>query len=370
MIPVEDPQRSWLATEPEVVDAATRVIRAGRFVHGPEHAQFEQELAQFAGVEFAVGVGSGSDAVTVGLRALGCGPGSEVITVANAGGYGASSCAQISCNVVYADVDPRSLTMSSDTLARVLRAETSVVIVTHLYGNIVDVATIRRLCDPHGVRILEDWGQAPCAADGQAGPTVLGDVATLSFYPNKLLCAAGDGGAALTRNPELAARLTALREHGRTEGYQVTIPGGQNSRLDEIQAAILRIGLARLPVLAQRQQQIAARYRQACAQSGLTFVTGAHRPSVAFRAVVRAGSTDERDALRASLASAGVATAVHYPVLDVDQPGFPAPSRESDLAESRRAVGEVVTVPCFPSLSDAEVSLVCAALYQFGQTVS
>ena len=236
-----------------------------------------------------------------------------------------------------------------------VRPETRAVIVTHLYGNVADVAAIATICRARGVAVIEDCAQAIGGErDGRRAGT-FGDVAAFSFYPTKNLGAAGDGGAIATNDGAIAERVRSLRQYGWNARYLVAEPGGRNSRLDEIQAAVLRIGLRRVDELNERRRSIVVRYADALRGSGVRLVTGAEVPTVAHLAVVRVA---DRTRVRASFEAAGISTDIHYPVPDHGQPGFPPPARATALPETERAVSEILTVPCYPSMSDDAVDRV------------
>jgi dTDP-3-amino-2,3,6-trideoxy-4-keto-D-glucose/dTDP-3-amino-3,4,6-trideoxy-alpha-D-glucose/dTDP-2,6-dideoxy-D-kanosamine transaminase len=358
-IPVNDLSRSWIATAPEVREILDRVLSGGRYVQGPEHDAFERELAALLGVRHVAGVASGTDALVLSLLAVGCGPGSEVVVAANAGGYAALAVAQIGARTVYADVAAPALLLTAETITRVVGPTTAAVVVTHLYGNAADVASIIDVARPRGIAVIEDCAQAIGAVD-RSGRRVgsLGDAAAFSFYPTKNLGAAGDGGAVATGDDMIADAVRSLRQYGWTTRYTVGRALGRNSRLDELQAAILRLGLRQLDSLNARRRAIVDRYHQSMPE-GLELVTGAGCPTVAHLAVVR---TPDRERLRARLDALGVRTDVHYPIADHEQPGLAPPLRSTELAETERATREVLTLPCFPGMTDEEVERVCAAL--------
>jgi dTDP-3-amino-2,3,6-trideoxy-4-keto-D-glucose/dTDP-3-amino-3,4,6-trideoxy-alpha-D-glucose/dTDP-2,6-dideoxy-D-kanosamine transaminase len=358
-VPVNDLSRSWIATEPEVREILDRVLSGGRYVQGPEHDAFERELAALLGVRHVAGVASGTDALVLSLLAVGCGPGSEVVVAANAGGYAALAVAQIGARTVYADVTAPALLLTAETITRVVGPTTTAVVVTHLYGNVADVASIVDVARPQRIAVIEDCAQAIGAVD-RSGRRVgsLGDAAAFSFYPTKNLGAAGDGGAVATDDDLIADAVRSLRQYGWTSRYMVGRALGRNSRLDELQAGILRLGLRRLDSLNARRRDIVDQYRQSVPE-GLEFVTGAGCPSVSHLAVVR---TPDREALRARLDVLGVRTDVHYPIADHEQAGLAPPLRSTDLRETERAAREVLTLPCFPGMTDEEVERVGAAL--------
>ena len=356
---VNDLRRSWISTSAEVRTALERVRASGRYVHGPEHTAFESELAAYLGVRHAAGVASGTDALVLAMLGVGCDSGSEIITAANAGGYCSGAAAQIGARVVYADVDAQSLLMTADTVAQALGPDTRAVVVTHLYGNIADVARIVELCRPRGIKVIEDCAQAIGGTyDGRRAGS-LGDTATFSFYPTKNLGGAGDGGAVVTNDAQIDTRVRSLRQYGWEEHYRIRDGLGRNSRLDELQAAILRIGLRRIDALNERRREVIGQYRRAVEGSHLQIVTGAGCETVAHLAVARTG---DRSRLRARFDADNVRTDVHYPIPDHLQLGLAAPARQTVLSETERAAGEIVTLPCFPEMTQDEVGRVCELL--------
>jgi dTDP-4-amino-4,6-dideoxygalactose transaminase len=270
---------------------------------------------------------------------------------------------QIGAQTIYCDVDPTTLLVTAETLTRAIGPNTTAVVVTHLYGNIANVEPIVELCRPRGIRVIEDCAQAIGGADtnGRKAGSI-GDVATFSFYPTKNLGAAGDAGAVVSNDDAIDARVRSLRQYGWSTKYHVAESGGRNSRLDEIQAAILRIGLRRVDELNERRRSIVHRYSEAAQGSRVSMATGAGCETVAHLAVVRCR---ERDELRRFLRDAGVDTDIHYPIPDHQQPGFGAPARPTNLMETERAVEEIVTLPCFPELTNGEIERVSEAIATF-----
>ena len=358
-VPVNDLRRSWIATSSEVREAVRRVIESGSYVHGPEHDAFETEFATFLGVRHVAGVASGTDALVLAMQAVGCTTGSEIVAVANAGGYAASAAAQFGGRVAYADVDHETLVMTATTLAPVLSHDTGAVVVTHLYGNVADVAAIVELCRPRGIAVIEDCAQAIGGTrDGRrAGSTA--DVAAFSFYPTKNLGALGDGGAVATDDPGIDATVRSLRQYGWASRYRVERGRGRNSRLDELQAAVLRVGLGQVDGLNERRRSVVERYRDALAGSDVRLVTGTGIPTVAHLAVVR---TADRGALRARFDEGSVGTDIHYPIADHRQSGLAPAIRATQLHATESSVDEIVTLPCFPEMTGDEVGRVCELL--------
>jgi dTDP-4-amino-4,6-dideoxygalactose transaminase len=336
--------------------ACERVLDRGTFVLGAEVDAFERDFAGYCGVPHAVGVASGSDALELALRAVGVGPGDEVVTVANAGMYSTLAIRSIGAAPRYVDVDD-DLLMDPAALASRLRPSVKAVVVTHLYGRLAPMAEILAAAGSRGIPVVEDCAQAHGARRGEVRAGGFGAAGCFSFYPTKNLGALGDGGAVVTREPAIAVRVRSLRQYGWGPKYRVELTGGRNSRLDELQAAFLRVRLPALDAENARRRAIVDAY-----------AAGLHHPEigpprttgpdcVAHLAVVR---SPRRDALRAHLAGRGIGSDVHYPVADHRQPGG-AEADPAPLPVTERACDEVLSLPCFPGLADAEVAAVVDA---------
>jgi aminotransferase EvaB len=349
--------------DPTVLGAAVqRVLASQWFILGREVAQFEAEFASYIGVRHCVSVANGTDALELALRAAGVRPGDRVACVANAGYYASTAIDAVGAQPVYVDVDDASLTMSADGLAAALALRPAAVIVTHLYGQLADMAPIVAACRRAGVRLIEDCAQAHGARSGATLAGAFGDIACFSFYPTKNLGAVGDGGAVVTDTEELAVRLKALRQYGWSRKYEVSVPGGRNSRLDEIQAAVLRAKLPQLDAQNAQRRAVAARYNQAFAGLPLQLPVSVGDDYVAHLYVVR---SRQREALRAHLSAAGISSEVHYPIADTRQPAHVAREGQPALPVTEAACASALTLPCFPGLGDADVERVIAAVRQF-----
>ena len=355
MIPINDLQRHTAALEPGLSENVSRVLRSGRFLMGNEVEQFEREFAEYCGVGYAVGVANGTDAIEIGLRAIGVGPGSRVATVANAAYYSSAALAAIGAEPVYVDVDPDTHLMDLELLGRALAAEAlDAVIVTHLYGLLHDMAAVLALAAAAEVPVFEDCAQAHGARrDGRKAGS-FGAAAGFSFFPTKNLGGLGDGGAVVCNDAAVAGSARRLRQYGWDQKYRVGVSGGRNSRLDEIQAAALRCKLSFLDGWNARRRAIAGRYSTRLAHHAIAVPPVRGEESVAHLYVVRC---ERRDDLAAPLRAAGIMTEVHYPVPDHLQ--APRQGRSSSsLAVTERLAGEVLSLPCFPELADAEVERV------------
>lgn len=334
-----------------------QVLATGYVIMGPQHNAFEKELAGYVGVDHAIGVASGTDALEIAIKAVMPADRSAVLTAANAGGYTTTAARRAGYAVRYSDVDPSTLCMSVESVERSLAADVGVVVVTHLYGNLTDIAAIVDLCHSRGVNVVEDCAQAIGArlASGAAGS--FGDIAATSFYPTKNLGAIGDGGAILTNNASYAAVVKELRQYGWSSKYRVGRAGGTNSRLDELQAGFLRVRLPLLDALNERRRAIVAAYVAASQNGPLQVLSATGSCHVAHLAVA---ISDRRDEMRVMLMEHGVQTDVHFPVPDHWQPGFGADEQSLPVAE--RLASEVLSLPCFPEMTDAEVDAVCSAI--------
>jgi aminotransferase EvaB len=363
-VPFNDLSRGWLANSEEARDAAKRALYSGHYIHGPEHQEFELELAAYLKVEYAIGVASGTDALYLALKAVGCVKGSKIITAANAGGYTSVVAANIGCEIIYCDVEAQSLVITDITLAPLLTKDIQAVVVTHLYGNVAPVDRIVALCEPLGIKVIEDCAQAIGGRIGSEHVGTMGDVGAFSFYPTKNLGAAGDGGAVTTKDPALASIVRKLGQYGWDGKYSIEVPGGINSRLDEIQAALLRVGLRKLDSLNAMRREIASKYQQALLSTNIRFVTDASEGSVSHLAVLRVPVEIGRLDFQDELTKRGIQTAIHYPLLDCDQPGLPNRGAIHQIPESRAATAEILSLPCFPEMTSSEVSAVTTAILE------
>ncbi|MFB9068170.1 DegT/DnrJ/EryC1/StrS family aminotransferase [Pseudofulvimonas gallinarii] len=358
MISLNDLKRAADQDAIIIAVAARQVIESGWYVLGPSVADFESRFAGFCGVDFATGVGNGTDALEIAMRALGLGPGDGVAMVANAGMYAATAAVAAGCTPVYCDINPGTLLMDPDSLATLSGETVRAVVVTHLYGLLADMPAILNVARSRGWAVIEDCAQAHGAQrDGKRAGS-WGDLAAFSFYPTKNLGACGDGGAVVGADKTLMDRARSLRQYGWRGKYYAVEPGGRNSRLDELQAAIL---LAKLPALDQqnaRRRAIASYYR-GVPHSGLVFQDDEGEAHVHHLCVLR---SNHREAFQAHLASHGVASDIHYPCPDHRQPVWNGRFNGVRLPVTERVCQEVVTIPCHPWMDDGEVEQVADAI--------
>lgn len=344
----------------EIKAAIDRVIASGWFVLGPEVEAFEREFAAASGVEHAVGVGTGTDAITLIFRGLDIGPGDEVITPPLSAAYSALAVMMAGARPVFADIDPERLTLDPRAVEAAITPRTRAILPVHLYGQPADMKPLEALAAKHGLALVEDAAQSQLAtADGRPVGSI-GVAAATSFYPTKNLAALGDGGAVLTRDAQLAARLKRLRNGGQTSRYHHAEPG-VNTRLDEIQAAILRARLRFLPAWTAKRRSIAAQYRAALSSSRVHVPREFDAGHVYHLFPVL---TDARDAFQAHMSSRGVETLIHYPVPIPRQPAL-ASASPAMCAIADRVCSQVVSLPMYPGLSDAAVAAVIDGVATF-----
>ncbi len=340
--------------------AIDRVIASGWFVLGPEVEAFETEFAAASRVPHAVGVGTGTDAITLILRALDIGPGDEVITPPLSAAYSALAVMMAGARPVFADIDPERLTMDPRATEAAITPRTRALLPVHLYGPAADLRPLEARASKHRLALVEDAAQSHLAtADGRPVGTI-GIAAAISFYPTKNLGALGDGGAVITRDAQIAARVKRLRNGGQTSRYRHEEPGG-NSRLDEMQAAILRARLPFLPRWTERRRAIAATYRKALAASALHVPRQFDSGHVYHLFPVL---TEHRDAFQAHMQEHGVETLIHYPVPIPRQPALTSTS-PAMCAVADRVCSQIVSLPIYQGLSDDAISAVTSAAVSF-----
>lgn len=344
----------------EILRAFSRVVDSGWFILGPEVSRFESKFAEYIGAGHCCTVANGTDALELALRAAGVRAGDLVGTVANAGMYATTAILSIGANPLFLDVDLRQKVVSVLEVERAIAQEVKAVVVTHLYGQgIGEIHVISHLCRQAGVVLIEDCAQAHGASVGGRRVGSFGDLACFSFYPTKNLGALGDGGAVVTNNSELAEKLFWLRQYGWSSKYTVVHAGARNSRLDELQAAVLTEFLPLIDDWNLRRRQIAQRYVAEITVTGLVMPEIGGEDYVAHLFVVR---SNERDKLRAHLRACGVSTEVHYPVPDHRQPIFGGRFANVYLANTEMLAREVVTLPCYPEMSEEEINRVIKAV--------
>jgi len=365
-VPLLDLTRYDGALKDEIDRAVAGVFASGHFVLGPALDAFEQTLAQRLGVRHAIGVSSGTDALLVALMALGIGPGDEVVTSPFSFFASAAAVARLGARPVFVDIDPETYCLDPDRLEAAITPRTKAVEPVYLYGQCADMKEIAEISRRRGVPVLEDACQAIGATYGGRAAGALGTLAAFSFYPTKNLGAAGDAGAVTTDDDALAELVRILRVHGGLATYHHERVGG-NFRMDAIQSAVLSVKLPRLDGWNARRRAIAARYAELlgdAARDGRIGIPAEApgREHVYHQYVVR---VPNRDAVRKRLTERRVATSVFYPVpLHLQECFAGLGGREGDFPEAERASREVLALPMFAELTDAEVERVAEAVLE------
>jgi dTDP-3-amino-3,4,6-trideoxy-alpha-D-glucose transaminase len=344
----------------ELLEVVERVARSGGFTGGPEVEAFEAEFAAYCGIDHAIGVSSGTEALSLALRALGIGPGDEVIVPTNSFIATAEAVSWIGATPRLVDVDPESHLLTAEIVGAAIGPRTRAVIPVHLMGSTVDLDPILEVARAAGLRVIEDTAQAHGAWHRGQRVGTLADVGCFSFYPTKNLGGWGDGGAVVTRDDDVARQVRLLRAHGESPRYHHHIVG-TTARLDALQAALLRVKLRHLDARNDDRRRLGAALRAGLAGTSVELVAPAFEGAdhVYHLFIVR---SKQRDALRAHLERHGVSTAVHYP--------FPihrtrAYGGKSGLPTAERLSREICTLPLFPTMSDDDVARVVAAVQSF-----
>lgn len=363
-IPFNDLKTVVVELRREIDAAIARVLDRGYFILGPECSAFEEQLADYFGVEHAIGVGSGTEAIQMALMAAGIGPGDEVICPALTAAPTALAILAAGAQPVFADVDPITYTLDPTKLDAALGPRTRAILPVHLYGLPADLTAIMAFAAAHGLAVIEDAAQSHGAKIKEANVGSIAPIAALSFYPTKNLGAFGDGGAVLTHDSGTAARIRQFRDLGQTARYE-HLTYGLNSRLDELQAALLQVRLSHLDAHNAARRGRASWYRDLlCDIPDLTLAAEPEGMSHVYHLyVIR---HPRRDALRDHLKSLGIGTDVHYPRPLPHQPVFAGCRTEpGGVPVSERVVREIISLPMYPSLTREQVEQVAAAVRSF-----
>ncbi|MCW2992409.1 MAG: Glutamine--scyllo-inositol transaminase [Solirubrobacterales bacterium] len=357
-VPFNDLARGTAALRSELDAAAARVLDSGWYVLGAEGRAFEEEFAAALGAGSAAGVANGTDAIELALRALGIGPGDEVVTQANTCVPTISGIERAGATPVLCDVEREGATMDPASLEQALTPRTKAVIPVHLYGQCAEMDPILALAGERGIAVVEDCAQAHLARYRGRTAGTMGALAAFSFYPTKNLGALGDGGGVVAQDPELAERVRLLRMYGQAGRYE-HVAHGVNSRLDELQAALLRAKLPHLPAWHERRNAIAAAYDEALAGTAVRPLARLPEREHAFHLYVAVA--EDRERFQAAMTEAGVGTLVHYPRPVHGHEPYRALGNGVPLVNAEHLAERVVSLPVYPELTDAEVEHVAAA---------
>ena len=344
----------------ETSEAVARVLSGGSFILGEEVKSFEAEWAQFCEARGAVGVANGTDAITLCLTAAGINPGDEVITTPLTAAYTSLAIKNAGAKPVYVDIDPQTFNIDPEKIEQAVTPRTRAIVPVHLYGRAADTQKIAEIAARHKLSVIEDAAQAHGArSNGKpCGFSTL--AATFSFYPTKNLGAFGDGGAIVSNDEDFLQKARILRQGGHVEALEQSLTG-RNSRLDEMQAAILRVKLKRLGEWTGRRRELAALYFERLKNLPRIVLPGASEESVFHLFVIRHA---ERDRLKDFLAEKGIETLIHYPYLLHRQKLF-RDAAQKTLPVAEKIVKEILSLPLYPEMENEEVEAVCAAIEEF-----
>lgn len=356
------PIADYLAYKEDIKAAVERVLESGWYLLGAETAAFEREFSDYLGLSHGIGVGSGTEALHLALLACGVGPGDEVVTVSHTAVATVAAIELCGAKPVLVDIDPETYTMDPVALENAITGATKAIVPVHLYGHPADMGAIMPIARDRKLLVIEDCAQAHGAVFAGRKAGTWGDIAAYSFYPTKNLSAMGDGGFVATDSDGLAEKVRLIREYGWRQRYVSEITGF-NSRLDELQAAILRVKLAHLDENNSRRIKIARLYDRLLKGSGLVLpVEKWGVRHVYHQYVVR---SEKRDALKAYLKGLGVDTLIHYPVPVHLQPAYRGRIRCDKMAVTEKICREILSLPIHPHLTDHQIEQVAALIYRF-----
>jgi len=361
MIPINDLKRQYQTISNEIESAIKKVLNSCWYILGPEVESFEREFADYCDVSHCIGVGNGTDALEISLRGLDIGHSDTVACVANAGFYSSSAILSVGAIPQYVDVTLETMTMDPICLEQTIIKDTKAIIVTHLYGQMANMPKILAVAEKHNIPVIEDCAQAHGAVLNGKKAGCWGKLGCFSFYPTKNLGALGDGGVVTTSDEKLAKKIRQLRQYGWEKKYEADIPGGRNSRLDELQAAILRVKLKHLDGWNNKRRKIAARFTDELNGLDLLLPNNIGEDYVAHLYVVR---TNNRVQLIKKLKDAGIATDIHYPIPDYKQKSLIGKFDSINLPNTEKCIKKVLSLPCFPEMSKEELSTVIKTVKQ------
>jgi dTDP-4-amino-4,6-dideoxygalactose transaminase len=365
VVPVFDLKRQYAEIREEIDGAYARVMGRGNFILGEEVAAFEEEFARYLGVKYGVGVASGTEALYLSLLAAGVGIGDEVITVPNTAVPTVSAISQTGAKPVFVDINPDNYTMDTARLESAVTPRTKAVIPVHLYGNVADMTPLMEIARKHKLAVIEDCAQAHGAEYKGKKAGTIGTMGAFSFYPTKNLGAYGDGGMVVTDDEFLARKLKLLRNYGQTDKEKyLHIIKGINSRLDELQAAVLRVKLKHLDRWNKKRREIAALYNKLL--SGLPLALPAEASYARYVYHLYVVRAERRDDLRQYLAGNDIGSAVHYPIPVHLQPAYADLNLAAgSFPAAEKYAAEVVSLPMFPELREEEIQFIAATIAAF-----
>lgn len=361
-VPFGDMKVHYQQFKSDIDNAVNRVLASGHYILGPELEKFEADFAGFIGAEYSVGCASGTEAIYLALAAIGVGPGDEVITVAHTAVPTISAISMTGATPVFVDIDPKTYVMDINAVEARITEKTKAIVPVHLYGQMVDMEPLMKLALKHRLPVMEDVAQATGATYKGAVAGSLGEYAAFSYYPSKNLGAFGDGGAVTTNSKEYYEHLKMLRNYGQSKRYYHDIIG-INSRLDEIQSAILGAQLPYVHQWNERRREIARRYNEGLKDVVTVPTEASYGQHVYHLYVIQ---TENRDAMQEFLASKGVQALIHYPIPAHLQNAYSYLGyKKGDLPVTEHAANHILSLPMFPELTDKQVDLVISAVREY-----
>jgi dTDP-4-amino-4,6-dideoxygalactose transaminase len=364
-IPFVDLKAQYNSIKNEVDQAMADVLSKTAFIGGPIVKAFENNFAAYCGVEYCVGVGNGTDALSIALRALGIGAGDEVITAANSFIATSEAITSTGARVVFVDINPKTYNMATDQIEDKITSRTKAIIPVHLFGQPVDMDPVFVLAKKHGLKIVEDAAQAHSAVYKGRKVGSMGDVACFSFYPGKNLGAYGDAGAIVTNDEKLALKARMIANHGRTEKYNHELEG-VNSRMDGFQGAILDVKLRHLTDWTENRRKNAYLYNEYLKDTALVTPEEIENVKAVYHLYVVRVASDLRESFQAHLKSKGVSSGIHYPIALPNLIAYEYLGHtENDFPEASKASHEIVSLPMFPELKEEQIAYIAEQVKEF-----
>ena len=368
-VPFLDLALQYHSIQEELETAALRTLRSGRYIMGDEVVEFERKVAEYTGSRYAIGVASGTDAIHLSLRALGVGPGDDVLTVANVSAPTVCAILATGARPVLIDIDPKTFNMDPNRLADYLnkssdRNQIKAIVPVHLYGRSADMKSIMEIANQFEIKVVEDASQAHGATTGESKAGTIGEIGCFSLYPTKNLGACGDAGVIVTNDPLVAEKLQMLRNYGERSRYDNSLIGF-NSRLDEIQASLLNVKLKHLTRWTERRRQIACKYNQSLGKLGINTPGDSMENLAGHVYHLYVIQVANREQFQSDLMQLGVGTAVHYPKPIHHQLAFQGVCvTDGALGVTEQACRTVVSLPLYPEMTDEAVEMVCDSISQ------
>jgi len=364
-IPFVDLKAQYNSIKHEIDEAVADIISSTEFIGGTSVDSFEKDFASFCGAEYCVGVGNGTDALTIALKALGIGAGEEVITVANSFIATSEAITNAGARVVFVDINPETYNIDVNKIEAKITKKTKAIVPVHLYGQPADMDPIIALAKKYNLKIVEDAAQAHGALYHERPIGSIGDMACFSFYPGKNLGAYGDGGAILTNNNELALKARKIANHGRTEKYNHELEGC-NSRLDGLQAAILGVKLKHLAEWVDKRQINAYLYNKYLKDTGVITPVEIKNIKAVYHLYVVRVKDGKRETFQDHLKKNGIATGIHYPIALPNLMAYQyLKHNEKDFPEATMASQEILSLPMFPELTEDQINYVARRVSEF-----